>query len=67
MQMKEEINMGFDFEWIFTGGADSPEDDFKYREFLKEIYKRRTSSVLLLKKEEVELLRNYLMRIKRNN
>jgi hypothetical protein len=55
--MREKVNTRIDFRWIFTGDTEPCEDDQKYKDFLKEMYKSSTSSFLIL--EEEEFLKNY--------
>lgn len=57
MLMREKVNTRIDFRWIFTGDTEPCEDDQKYKDFLKEMYKSSTSSFLIL--EEEEFLKNY--------
>ncbi len=48
--------MQVDFKWVFCGSSVVFEDDEKYKKFLREMYKSKSYSALLVKKEEESLL-----------
>lgn len=69
MQKTDKLIINIDFRWIFTGDSElgntfgwetkPGEEHKKYRIFLKKMYKSSTCPSLLLKKDEIELLKKY--------
>ncbi len=57
MVKKQEIDMRIDFMWIFSADTVPCEDDQKFKDFLKEMYKSATSSFLVVKKDEEKFLK----------
>jgi hypothetical protein len=63
MPERKKNNRSIDFRWIFIGETElydtAPfEDDRKDKAFLKKTYKSSTNKFMLLKKDEIEFLKN---------